>query len=479
MHHAHILILSGVPRAPQRGTSTKDPHHPHLIAIHRPIPEYHVISTEAADSLIVRCEVERPLYFAVAVVPACYSLFPTPCSLPLPYSLPPAPCFTLEQRIRMPKTPEEWLEHADPQKTRGTLKLFLGYAPGVGKTFNMLSEAIHRQRRGEDIVVGIVETHGRPCTAELVEQLSVLPRKHLEYRGVAFEEMDLDAILARQPQIVLVDELAHTNIEGSKNAKRYQDVQEILAANIDVLSTLNVQHIESIAPTVQRITGVEIRETVPDWVVQQADEVVMADLTPEALQTRMRRGDIYPVARADRALANFFRRGNLIALRELALQLVSKAVDRNLTTYMDAHHIRENWSVRERVLVCISSSPTSRYLIARGARIATAAEGDLFVLYVDNGNELSEERKRTLANSMQFARNLKGEVIEVKASSVPLAAAALVRERRITQVLFGRSTTTGLRKYFYYYAIQRFLNDVPTVDVHIVTQPEREDDDAR
>jgi two-component system sensor histidine kinase KdpD len=379
----------------------------------------------------------------------------------------------------MAKTPEEWLEHADPQKTRGTLKLFLGYAPGVGKTYNMLSEAIRRQRRGEDVVVGVVETHGRLCTAELVNELTVLPRKHLEYRGVQFEEMDLDAILARRPQIVLVDELAHTNIEGSKNPKRYQDVQEILAAKIDVLSTINVQHIESVAPTVQRITGVEIRETVPDWVIQQADEVVMADLTPEALQTRMKRGDIYPIARADRALSNFFRRGNLIALRAHPLQHVSKAVDRTLTTYMDAHHIRENWAVRERVLVCISSNPTSRYLIARGARIAQAAEGDLFVLHVNDGTPLSEERKRSLDNNMQFARNLDAEVIEVKSSSVPLAAAALVRERRITQVIFGRSTTHGLRKYFYYYAIQRFLNDVPTVDVHIVTQPERDDDDVR
>jgi two-component system sensor histidine kinase KdpD len=379
----------------------------------------------------------------------------------------------------MAKTPDEWLEHADPQRTRGTLKLFLGYAPGVGKTYNMLSEAIRRQKRGEDVVVGVVETHGRPITAELVQQLTVMPRKHLEYRGVTFDEMDLDAILERHPQIVLVDELAHTNIEGSRNAKRYEDVQELLAAKIDVLSTINVQHIESVAPTVQRVTGVEIRETVPDWVIQQADEVVMADLTPEALQTRMRRGDIYPVARAERALSNFFRRGNLIALRELALQHVSKAVDRTLTTYMDAHHIRENWAVRERVLVCISSNPTSRYLIARGARIAENTEGDLYVLHVDDGHILPEERRRTLENNKQFARNLKAEVVEVKSNSVPLAAAALVRERRITQVIFGRSTTHGLRKYFYYYAIQRFLSDVPTVDVHIVTQPERDDDDAR
>lgn len=377
----------------------------------------------------------------------------------------------------MVKTPEEWLAHVDPQKTRGTLKLFLGYAPGVGKTFSMLSEATRRRERGEDIVVGVVETHGRPRTAELVEKMEVIPRRRIEYRGVPFEEMDVDAILARKPQIVLVDELAHTNIEGSRNAKRWEDAQQLLDAKIDVLSTINVQHIETVAPTVQRVTGVEIRETVPDWVIQQADEVVMADLTPEALQTRMRRGDIYPAARVERALSNFFRRGNLIALRELALQHVSKAVDKTLTSYMDSHHIRENWAVRERVLVCISSNPTSRYLMARGARLADAVEGELFVLYVDLERDLSDERKRSLQNNLQFAANLKAEVVQVKAKSVPLAAAQLVREKRVTQVIFGRSRIHGLRKYFYYYAIQRFLSDVQTVDVHIVTQPEKDDDD--
>ena len=213
---------------------------------------------------------------------------------------------------RATKSPEEWLEKVAPEKTRGTFKLFLGYAPGVGKTYNMLSEAIRRRQRGEDIVIGVVETHGRLRTAELAEQLEQVPRQRIEYKGVAFEEMDLDGILARHPQIVLIDELAHTNIEGSKHRKRYEDVLDILAANIDVLATMNVQHIESAAPTVQSVTGVQIRETVPDWLIQRADEIVMADLTPEALQTRMKRGDIYGVDRAEKALTNFFRRGNLI-----------------------------------------------------------------------------------------------------------------------------------------------------------------------
>src|ERR1700688_1268369 len=263
---------------------------------------------------------------------------------------------TREISNRAAKSPEEWLEKVAPEKTRGTFKLFLGYAPGVGKTYNMLSEAIRRRQRGEDIVIGVVETHGRHRTAELAEQLEKIPRKIIDYKGVAFEEMDVDAILARKPQIVLVDELAHTNIEGSKHRKRYEDVLEVLAANIDVLATMNVQHIESVAPTVQSATGVPIRETLPDWLVQRADEIVMADLTPEALQTRMRRGDVYGVDRAEKALANFFRRGNLIALRELALQHVTKAVDRTLTAYMDANHFEGHWWGRERGAVVISSS---------------------------------------------------------------------------------------------------------------------------
>jgi two-component system sensor histidine kinase KdpD len=369
------------------------------------------------------------------------------------------------------KTPEQWLEAiAAEEKNKGLFKIFLGYAPGVGKTYNMLSEAIRRRERGEEVMVGVVETHGRPRTAELAAQLETVPRLPLEYKGARFEEMDVDAILARHPQIVLVDELAHTNIEGSKHRKRYEDVLEILGAGIDVLSTVNVQHIESVAPTVQSVTGVQIRETVPDWVIQRADEIVMADLTPEALQTRMMRGDIYPVDRAEKALANFFRRGNLMALRELALQHVTKAVDRTLTEYMDRKHIRENWAVRERIAVCISSNPASRELIARGARLSKAVSGDFFVLHVETGRDRSEEQQRALAANIQLARNLEAEVVQLQGRSIANCAAQFVRERRITQVIFGRSAVHGVRKYFYYAAIQKFLNEAPSVDVHIVTQ---------
>ena len=368
------------------------------------------------------------------------------------------------------RTAEEWLEKVAPEKTRGTLKLFLGYAPGVGKTFNMLGEAIRRRQRGEDVVIGIVETHGRPRTAELAAQLEQIPRRRLEYRGTLFEEMDLDAILSRKPQIVLIDELAHTNIEGSRHRKRYEDVLDVLAANIDVLATMNVQHIESVAPIVGSVTGAVIRETVPDWVMQRADEIVMADLTPEALQTRMRRGDIYGVDRAEKALANFFRRGNLIALRELALQHVTKAVDRNLTAYMQSNNIADNWTVRERVVVCISANGAAKSLIARGARIAEGVSGELFVLHIDTGDPLNAQEQSTLAGNMDFARNLGAQVHTVKGKSIAHCAADFVREKRVTHILFGRSDVRGWRKYLYYWAIQHFLNEAPNVDIHIVTQ---------
>lgn len=251
----------------------------------------------------------------------------------------------------MPKTPEQWLEETAPEKEKAIFKLFLGYAPGVGKTFNMLSEGIRRHSRGEDVVIGVVETHGRTGIAELASKLETVPRRKIQYRGASFEEMDVDAILARKPRVALIDELAHTNIDGSRHGKRYEDVMELLGAQIDVLSTMNVQHIESMVPTVLQITGVQVRETVPDWVMARVDEIVLANLTPEVLQTRMRRGDIYPTERAERALGHFFQPGNLIALRELALQQVTGAVDRSLETYLEKEDLEKHLALRERIAV--------------------------------------------------------------------------------------------------------------------------------
>jgi two-component system, OmpR family, sensor histidine kinase KdpD len=376
----------------------------------------------------------------------------------------------------MAKTPEQWLEEAAPTKKGGAFKLFLGYAPGVGKTYTMLSEAIRRHSRGQDVVIAVIESHGRKATAELAAQLESVSRRKLEYKGTLFEEMDVDAVLARNPRVALVDELAHTNVEGSKHRKRYQDVLELLDAGIEVLSTMNIQHLESVTPLVQSITGVTVRETVPDWVLKRVDEVVMSDLTPEALQNRMRRGDIYPLDRVGQALGNFFRPGNLIALRELALRQVAQAVDRSLESLRaqeevaGAEKAAAPAPVRERIGVAISSNPAAQYLISRGARMAQAMDGELHVFYIDMGQDTSEQNQKTLAANIQFAENVGAQIEKVKGTNVAATVAELVRKKHITQMVFGRSATTGLKKYLYLSVINRFLRDAPPVDVHIVTQ---------
>jgi two-component system, OmpR family, sensor histidine kinase KdpD len=370
----------------------------------------------------------------------------------------------------MTKTPEQWLEEVAPTKTKGLLKLFLGYAPGVGKTYSMLSEAIRRASRGENVVVGVIETHGRKGVAELAAKLEFVPRKKLEYKGTLFEEMDVDAIAVRNPQVVLVDELAHTNIEGSKHRKRYEDVVELLEQNIDVLSTMNVQHIESLGPTIAQITGIQVRETVPDWVMERVDEIVLADVTPQALQKRMQRGDIYPTDRAERALSHFFRPGNLIALRELALRQVTQVVDRSLDAYLAKEQIEQAPAVRERIAVCVSSNPAAQHLIARGARMAQAIGGEFHVVYADVGRDTRPEDQKTLAENIRFAENLGAKVSRVAGGTVAEQVAKFVRENHITQVIFGRSAQTGWQKYLYLSAIHKFLRDAPAVDVHIVTQ---------
>ena len=376
----------------------------------------------------------------------------------------------------MPKKPEEWLEVASPSSNiRGIFKLFLGYAPGVGKTYSMLSEAIRRKGRGEDVVIGIIESHGRKGIQELAAQLECVPRKKIDYKGTPFEEMDIDAILARRPGVVLVDELAHTNIPGSKHRKRYEDVQELLAARIDVICTLNIQHIESIAPTVRAITGITVRETVPDWVPLSATETVMVDLTPEALVARMRRGDVYSKEKVEQSLKNFFRRGNLIALRELALRQVAEQVDRSLESYMDAKEIRENWGVRERLAVCVSANPSGQYLIARAARMARRLDAELYVVHVLRELATREENPKILEANLRFAENLGALVVRLKGRSVADAIADFVRSKHITQVIFGRAIVRDWKKYLYLSVVHRFLRESPSVDIHIVTQePESE-----
>ena len=270
---------------------------------------------------------------------------------------------------------------------------------------------------------------------------------------------------------MLVDELAHTNIEGSKHLKRYEDVFELLDNEIDVVSTMNVQHLESVTPMVHKITGIVVRETVPDWVLKRVDEIVLSDVTPEALQTRMRRGDIYPMERVDRALGNFFRPSNLIALREIALRHVTQVVDRSLEPYIDTEiDPGRELQVTERIAVGVSSNPAAQYLVARASRMAQAVSGELYVVYVDIGSDEDPERKRSLEANFRFAENLGAHVVKLTGKDVAHAMAEFVREKHITQVIFGHSATSGWRRYLFLSAVHRFLRDAPAVDVHIVKQ---------
>jgi two-component system sensor histidine kinase KdpD len=337
----------------------------------------------------------------------------------------------------------------------------------------MLAEAIRRRSRGENVVIGVVESHGRKAIIELSSKLESVPRRKTEYKGTPYEEMDVDAILAYKPQVVLVDELAHSNVHGSKHAKRYEDVVDLLDANVDVLSTLNVQHIESLAPLVQKITGVRIRELVPDRILQRVNEIVLADLTPEALQNRMRRGDIYPLDRAQSALGHFFQPGNLIALRELTLLQVAGAVGRNRESQSREGESGRNSKLRERIAACIKSAPSAPYVIARAFRLAKGLDAELYVVYVDIGVDSSPESQRTLDQSFQLAENLGAQILRMKGKDVAREIARVVREKHITQVVFGHSAQTSWRKHLYFSAIHKFLRAALPVDVHIITQEKK------
>ncbi|HEY4051458.1 MAG TPA: histidine kinase, partial [Acidobacteriaceae bacterium] len=359
------------------------------------------------------------------------------------------------------RTSEEWLNEISPEKSKGTFKLFLGYAPGVGKTYSMLNEAIRRASRGEDVAIGVVESHGRKGVAELASKLDRIPLRKLEFKGTVFEEMDVDAILARKPSVVLADELAHTNIEGSRHIKRFEDVMDLLEAKIDILSAMNVQHIESLGPTVLQITGVQIRETVPDWVMQRVDEIHLVDLTPQALQKRMSRGDIYPLDRAERALSHFFRPSNLIALRELALRQVTQVVDRSLDAYLKKDGAQPVEGVLERIGVCINENPGAQYLIARGSRMAQALGGELYVLYIDLGKSLGLDEWKSLTENLRFAENLSAHVVRASGSKLIEGIRKFIREYHITQVIFGRSVRAGWRWFPYLSSIHGLLRDSP------------------
>ncbi|MEV5107092.1 ATP-binding protein [Streptomyces massasporeus] len=357
---------------------------------------------------------------------------------------------------------------------RGKLRIHLGAAPGVGKTYAMLSEAHRRVGRGTDCVVGFVEHHGRPRTEVMLHGLEQVPRRELEYRGGVFPEMDLDAVLARRPQVALVDELAHTNVPGSRNAKRWQDVEELLAAGIDVVSTVNIQHLESLGDVVESITGVRQQETVPDEVVRRADQVELVDMTPEALRRRMAHGNIYQPDKVDAALSNYFRPGNLTALRELALLWVADRVDAHLTQYRSEHRVSAIWGSRERIVVGLTGGPEGRTLIRRGARLAEkGAGGEVLAVYIARSDGLTSASPKELALQRTLVEDLGGTFHHVVGDDIPAALLAFARGANATQIVLGSS-----RRKTWQYVFGPGVGATvaresgPDLDVHIVTHDE-------
>ena len=362
---------------------------------------------------------------------------------------------------------------------RGQLRVYLGAAAGVGKTFAMLNEGRRRREYGEDVVVGFVETHGRTKTAAQVADLEVVPRKRVEYRDSTFDEMDVDAVLERRPQVALVDELAHTNVPGSRNEKRWQDVEELLEAGVNVVSTLNIQHLESLNDVVEQITAVKQQETVPDAVVRRADELQLVDLTPLALRNRLARGDVYPPERIDTALANYFRPGNLTALRELALLWLADRVDEGLTEYRARHGIEQPWETRERILVALTGSSDGMRLVRRAARIAQRSKGELLAVHVVAHDGLAAPAAALLAEQRELVKELGGSYHEVAGADVGAALVDAARSLNATQIVMGATRRSRMQRLTRGSVIGNVIRESGVaIDVHVISHPEAGSEDA-
>jgi two-component system sensor histidine kinase KdpD len=366
------------------------------------------------------------------------------------------------------------VDRGQPRRRRGELRIYLGSAPGVGKTYAMLGEARRRRERGTDVVVGYVETHGRHRTAEAIGDLEVVPRQRLVHRGKDFEDMDVDAVLARNPAVAVVDELAHTNVPGCRNPKRWQDVEELLDAGITVLTTVNVQHLESLNDVVERITGVHQRETVPDEVVRRAEQVELVDITPEALRRRMAHGNVYPAHKIDAALSNYFRPGNLTALRELALLWVADKVDVALQRYRHEHDIDDTWEARERIVVAVTGGPESDIVLRRAARIAARAGSgsELMCLHIMGGDGLSGTSPAALGGLRALAESLGASFHTVVGDDVPAALLDYARGVNATQLVLGTSRRFRVARLFDEGIGARVVQHSGSIDVHMVTHPE-------
>jgi two-component system sensor histidine kinase KdpD len=360
----------------------------------------------------------------------------------------------------------------DHHPKRGELRIYLGAAPGVGKTYAMLGEAHRRLERGTDMVAAVIETHGRPKTAELLEGIEVIPPRFIEYRGGTFAELDVPAVLARHPQVVLVDELAHTNAPGSKNQKRWQDVEELLDAGIAVISTVNIQHLESLNDVVAQITGIEQKETIPDSIVRQAAQVELIDITPEALRRRLSHGNVYAPAKIDAALSNYFRRGNLTALRELALLWLADQVDTALSKYRAENKITDMWEARERVVVAVTGGPESETLVRRASRIASKSSAELMVVHVLRGDGLAGLSEARMSKIRELTSSLDASVHTVVGDDVPTALLDFAREINATQLVIGSSRRSRWARVFEEGIGPAIVQRSGKIDVHIVTHDE-------
>jgi len=352
---------------------------------------------------------------------------------------------------------------------RGELRIYLGAAPGVGKTFAMLSEAHRRLERGTDLVAAVVETHGRKKTAELLDGIEIIPPHYIEYRGSRFPELDVAAVLKRHPQVVLVDELAHTNTPGSANPKRWQDIEELLEAGITVITTVNVQHLESLNDVVAQITGIEQQEKVPDEVVRAADQIELVDITPEALQRRLSHGNVYASERIDAALSNYFRRGNLTALRELALLWLADQVDAALAKYRSDNKITATWEARERVVVAVTGDKESETLVRRASRIASKSSAELMVVHVVRGDGLAGVSAPMMGTIRDLAANLGATLHTVVGDDVPAALLDFAREMNATQLVVGTSRRSRWARIFDEGIGATVVQNSGTIDVHMVT----------
>lgn len=370
-------------------------------------------------------------------------------------------------------TPEEMLERVRLQAgggARGRLRVYLGMAPGVGKTFAMLMEGRRRKERGTDVVAAFIETYGRPLTIEAIGELEVLPRKKIPYKGVLLEEMDTDAVISRRPAVALVDELAHTNAPGSRHEKRWQDVQELLDKGITVIGTLNVQHLESLADIVESIVGVPVRERIADHIVDEADEIELVDMSPQALRQRIRHGNVYPPERAEQALHQFFREGNLNALRELALRKTATAVEQDLEEYMRQHDVRTVWPAGERVMVCVDASAHAQQYLRRGWRMASRLQADLVAVAVatPGWDHATPEQRRQLEENLRFAVDLGAEVVRAQGSDLAKTLARVARENNVGSIVIGHSRRSRLQELFRGSIVSRLLGMARDVDVHVV-----------